>query len=358
MASERTEQPTPKRRQDARRRGQVAVSREVDSAIALLAAFLAIRISGPRLWTGLQSLMHDSFTAAGKDPLNTPLIAALGQHLESRALSMLLPLMGLILAFGLLSGVAQTGGVLSMEPLKPQLKRLNPLSGAKRVFMSKQGVISLLRALVKFGVLGLVGWMTLRARWPELTALGIGMPLKTSLQVIYSVSFSLIERVLIAMVALAAADFVFQRHELGGQLRMSRQEIKEETRQSEGDPQVKAAMARQRRAFVARVMQALPQADVVLANPTHFAVALKYDPATQGAPVVIAKGQDLLALRMRERAAELGIPVIENPPLTRAIHRAIPVGREITPDLYEAVAAVLAFVYRLRYPGARITTAA
>lgn len=357
MASERTEQPTPKRRQDARRRGQVAVSREVDSAVALLAAFLAFRASGPGLWKGLQSLLRDTFRAAGHDPLNVPLTAALGQDVAWRALSMLLPLMGLILAFGLVSGVAQTGGVLSMEPLKPQLKRLNPLSGAKRVFMSRQGLVSLLRALIKFAVLGLVGWMTLRGRWAELMALGIGMPLGASLSVISSVAFSLIERVLIAMVALAAADFVFQRRELGGQLRMSRQEVKEELRQSEGDPQVKAAMARQRRAFVARVMQALPQADVVLANPTHFAVALKYDPATQSAPVVIAKGQDLLALRMRERATELGIPVIENPTLTRAIHRAIPVGREITPDLYEAVAEVLAFVYRLRYPRARITAA-
>jgi flagellar biosynthetic protein FlhB len=132
---------------------------------------------------------------------------------------------------------------------------------------------------------------------------------------------------------------------------MSRQEVRDELRQSEGDPQVKARIARLRRTFLARIMQAVPQADVVLMNPTHYAVALKYDPATSSAPRVIAKGERLLALRIRDLAKEHGIPVIQNPPLTRAIYRAVPVGKEITPDLYEAVAAVLAFVYRLRLSG-------
>src|SRR5690606_2461095 len=142
--------------------------------------------------------------------------------------------------------------------------------------------------------------------------------------------------------------YLFQRYDHTSQLRMSKQEVKEEMRNTEGDPQVRAQMARMRRSLLARAVQAVPEADVLLMNPTHYAVALKYDPATSAAPVVIAKGQDLVALRMREVAEEHRVPVVTNPPLTRSIHRAVAVGREITPELYEAVAEVLAFVYRLR----------
>ena len=167
------------------------------------------------------------------------------------------------------------------------------------------------------------------------------------------VGFELELKVAFALLALAAADFLFQRYDMRGQLKMTRQEVKDELRQTEGDPLVRGRIAQVRRSFLARVMQAVPEADVVLVNPTEFAVALKYDPTSDGAPKVIAKGQRLIAQRIREVALEHGIPVIENPPLTQAIFRAVSVGREITAELYEAVAEVLAFVYRLRYPQAR-----
>ena len=147
---------------------------------------------------------------------------------------------------------------------------------------------------------------------------------------------------------LAVGDYLFQKRDLLGQLRMTRQELRDELKQSDGNPQVKAQMARMRRSFLTRVMQAVPKADVVLVNPTHYAVALKYDPTTSAAPVVLAKGTGLIAQRIREVAAEHRIPVITNPPLTRAIYKAVAIGREIPPDLYEAVAEILAFVYRLR----------
>lgn len=353
MVGERTEQPTQKRRQDARRRGQVAVSREVDTAISLFAAFMAFRLLGPRVWNGLQQLMAETFAEVGSDPLHSDLAAALGTDLVWRSVMLLIPLVAMVGVFGVLSGVLQTGGVFSLQAIKPQPSRVSPLKGAKRVFASKQGLVQLAKGLLKFAIIGGVAYLTLRDRWAELSALGIGAPLGASLETLLSVAFELVLRVVVALVVLAVADLLFQRYDMAGQLRMTRQEVKEELRQSEGDPAMRSAIVRQRQSFMARVMQAVPQADVVLTNPTRYAVALKYDPASSHAPVVVAKGERLIAQRIRELAIEHDIPVIQNPPLTRAIYRAVPVGREITAELYEAVAEILAFVYRLRYPRAR-----
>lgn len=349
MAGERTEAPTRRRIQDARRRGQVAHSREVDSAIVLLAAFGVLRFGGARLWDGLQSLLVDSFSALDRDPLTTELSAAVGADLIGRATLILAPLLAAIAVLSVAGGIAQTGGpMFSTEALKPQLGRMDPVKGAKRVFASKQSYVALAKSLAKFLVLGGVAGLVVWIRLDDIAGMGVGAPLHHSLGTLVDIAFQLVLWVALALLALAAADFLFQRHDHLGQLRMTRQEMQDELKQTEGDPQVKAQIARLRRSLLARVMQSVPQADVVLVNPTHYAVALKYDPATSRAPVVVAKGADLIAQRIREVAEEHRIPVIQNPPLTRAIFRAVQVGREITPDLYEAVAEVLAFVYRLR----------
>ena len=353
MAHARTEEPTRRRMDDARKRGQVAHSREVDTALVLLAAFGAFRFGGGRLWSGLEALIRDSFAVLDSDPVNTELTAVMGPELILRALMLLLPLMLLVAAVSLVGGFLQTGGVFSRQAIRPQLSRINPLKGAKRVFASKQTLVSLAKALLKFAIVGGIAAITLRGRMDDLTAVGVAMPLGDSLAVLVDVGFELVLKVALALLVLAAADFLFQRYDMRGQLKMTRQKVKDELRQTEGDPLVRGRIAQVRRSFLARVMQAVPEADVVLVNPTEFAVALKYDPTSDGAPKVIAKGQRLIAQRIREVALEHGIPVIENPPLTQAIFRAVSVGREITAELYEAVAEVLAFVYRLRYPQAR-----
>jgi flagellar biosynthetic protein FlhB len=349
MAAQKTEQPTKRRIDDARKRGQVAHSREVDSAVVLLAAFGVLRFGGAAMWNGMQSIMLDSFSNLNKDPINTPLTAAVGTAVVGRAVAMLLPLLGAIAALSVVTGVGQTGGPLfAVEAVKPQLNRLSPLAGAKRLVASKQSWVTLAKSLAKFVVLGGVAALALRARWTDLTGLGVAYSLPQSLGLLVDIGFQVSLQVTLAVLALAAADFVFQRFDFISQLRMSRQELKDELKQTEGDPAVKAQMARMRRSFLARVMQSVPKADVVLVNPTHYAVALKYDAATSSAPVVIAKGTGLMAQRIREIAEEHRIPVISNPPLTRAIYKAVEIGKEITPDLYEAVAEILAFVYRLR----------
>ena len=354
MSGERTEAPTQRRRDDARHRGQVAVSREVDSALVLLAAYFAFRFSGERLWGGLEALLRDTLTQASYDTFNPEFIAQLGSALVWRAIVLLAPLFGFVAVFGTLSGFAQGGGIFALQAIAPNPSKMNPIAGFRRTFMSKQSVVQLAKTLAKFAIIGSVVWITLRDRMAELTSLGVSTSIPAAASTMYSIGTGLALRVLIVLIGIAVIDMLFQRYELLSQLRMTRQEVRDEARQQEGDPEVKARIARVRRSFLARIMQAVPQADVVLMNPTHYAVALKYDAATSAAPKVIAKGENLLAMRIRDLAKEHGIPVIQNPPLTRAIYKAVPVGREITPDLYEAVAAVLAFVYRLRYAGGRV----
>ncbi|MEX2446360.1 MAG: flagellar biosynthesis protein FlhB [Dehalococcoidia bacterium] len=349
MAGERTEEATPRRRQDARRRGQVPRSAEVDSALTILASLLVVWLAGGGMWDGMATLMRDAFVHLDTAPVTVDLTAAVGLELVGRALLVLAPLMIAVVALSLLGGMAQTGGpMFAGEAIKPQLKRLNPLSGAKRVFASRQAYVNLGKALLKFGVYGIVAVITFRQHWDSLAALGVGLDLLPSMGVLVDVSFDLALKVAFAMLVIAALDFAFQRYDMARTLRMTQQEVKDEHRQNEGDPQVKGQRERIRRSLLARAMQSVPQADVVIVNPTHFAVALRYDPATSHAPVVLAKGTRLMAQRIREIAEEHRIPVVENAPLCRAIYKAARIGQEIPPDLYEATAAILAFVYRLR----------
>lgn len=354
MAGERNQQPTQRRREDARKRGQVPRSREVDSALVVLAAFLVIRLAGGAMWSGLSGLMTDSFAHLDEHPLTMDLTATLGVSLVGRALLVLAPLMIGVLALSTLGGIAQTGGPLfALDAVKPQFKRLNPISGGRRLVASKQSYMNLAKTLLKFIVFGLVAALTFRSHWHEVTALGIGFDIGPSVRMLNGIAFDLVVKVTLALAIFAAIDYAFQRYDMGHSLRMTLQEVKDELRQNEGDPQVKGQLARARRSLLARAMQNVPKADVVIVNPTHFAVALKYDPATSHAPVVLAKGAQLMAQRIREVAEEHNIPVVTNAPLCRAIYKAVRIGQEIPPDLYEAVAAILAFVYRLRTGGLR-----
>lgn len=352
MSGEKTEAPTPRRQEDARKRGQVAHSREMDSAIVLLVILGVFKFSGPYMWASLEAITVDTWAHLGGSPLTVELTADVGLSLIGRSVMLLLPLMAAILVVGVLGGMAQTGGPLfATEALKPQFKRMNPLEGGKRLVASRQAYINLAKAVFKFTVLGLVGYLTFLDHWEAISTLGMQAGIRDSIAILVNVSFDLSLRMALVVVALAVADFIFQRRDMTRQLRMSLQEVKDEAKQTDGDPFMKGQMARQRQKLLSRVMQSVPKADVVLVNPTHYAVALKYDPASSHAPVVLAKGMNLVALKMREVAKEHGVPVIQNPPLCRAVYKATRMGQEIPIDLYEAVAEVLAFVYRLRSRG-------
>ncbi|TAK77568.1 MAG: flagellar biosynthesis protein FlhB [Dehalococcoidia bacterium] len=356
MAGERTEAPTAKRVSDARKRGQVAHSREMDTALAALASVAVLKMAGAAMWRNVESMATGTWMFAGEAPLTVELTAESGTALIWQAVTILAPLLGVLATVAVLGAWLQTGGPLfSTEAVKPQFKRLDPVAGARRMGASRQAWVALAKSVAKFAVLGIVAWITLRSRWDGLIALGLSGDLRGAVGGLVSIAFDLALRVALVLSAIGAADFLFQRMEWMRELRMSRDDLKDELKQTDGDPQVKGQLARARRSLMSRVMQNVPKADVVIVNPTHYAVALKYDPATSRAPVLLAKGADLIAFRIREVAQEHGITVIENPPLCRAVYQAVRVGQEIPPALYEAVAEVLAFVYRVRSGLRRVT---
>ncbi len=344
--AERTEEPTPRRLEQARERGQVAFSREV-SHVLLLGCGLSLAISaGP--WSAehtartLQRLLAAAGVGfdlgeAGREELRI----ALGQV----AAITLLWLVALWLA-GLASPLLQRSVVWTPKPLAPKLERISPLAGIRRL-ISLATLVELAKGLVKLAIVGAVTGLVLRsvpAELPGLVEIGpVGLGER-----LLALSLQLVGAVLGAMLLLAAIDLFWQRVHHRRQLRMTRREIKEELRETEGDSVVKQRL-RQLRLQRARhrMMAEVPKATVVITNPTHYAVALRYDPVKMAAPVLVAKGVDELAITIREVARRHGVPVVENPPLARALYAALSPGQTIPPAYYQAVAGIIAYVYRL-----------
>lgn len=344
---ERTEEATPQRRADARKKGQIARSAEIPGAAALMVGALTLRGLGPGIWNALADMLQRNLAAIGRGDLtpNTA-VGLVGGAMAGVALAVAPVLLALVGA-GLAAGLAQTGLTVAPNALAPKFDRLNPLAGAKRVFSLNAG-FELLKMTLRLVILGFIAWNSIQALAGQLVTLGqigaAGAP-----AFLGDAVFAVVVRVGGAGLALAGADYAYQRWRYGRDLRMTRQEIREEQRQNEGDPQVKAKIRRmQRQRAKQRMMREVPDATVVIANPTHFAVALKYVAGQTRAPTVVAKGQDYLAQQIKELASKHGIPVIENPPLARAVFAAVPVGREIPATLYRAVAEVLALVYRVK----------
>ena len=345
---EKTFPATPKRRQEARRKGQVARSAEFGAALTLLALVVALHALLPG--EGGLSLLRDLQAAFRFSPHDAAFTFATAQQWQVRALGwaarLLLPAALLAVALGLASGVGQVGFAVTPEALAPQWGRINPASGLKRL-VSARGGVELVKGLVKMGLVGGLCYTTVRNAIESGELLRtMNMPLPDALGVVGALIWTLGLRVGVTLLVLAAADFAYQKYEHEKSLRMSLTEIKQEHKQSEGDPHLKARIRRtQREMAKRRMVQDVPKADVVVTNPTHFAVALRYEGGAS-APKVVAKGQDEIAARIREIAREHRVPLVENKPLARTLHAAVEIGHEIPADLFEAVAQVLAFVYR------------
>jgi flagellar biosynthetic protein FlhB len=336
---ERTEQATPRKRQEARRKGQVARSAEVNAACIFLAFVLVmplvLRWSGERL---LLTVQHGLMAAGTLRPSEAVLWSAL---------ALLTPIMGLALLTAFVVNLIQVGFTLSPYPLQPDLNRIDPVKGFQRLF-SLRALVELLKALLKFGLIAFVAWRTLQSELDELMATA-RMPLPDALAPIGNTLYLVGLRVGILWLFLALLDYLYQRWEFEKSLRMSRYELKEEFRQTEGDPHVRVRQ-RQRMQQIARarMIQDVRRADVVITNPVTYAVALRYDRASMRAPRVMAKGRGWLAERIREEALRWHVPIVPNPPLARSLYTQVEVGQEIPVALYQAVAEVLAYVYRLR----------
>lgn len=349
MAGERTESPTAKRLQDASRRGQVARSRDLTDAFQLGAALVALSYWGPSLVSGMGTIMATGITRMG-DARSGAITSGEVVNLAMAGVMQIGWLVG-PLALGAVvataaSAQAQGGIYFASEALRIDLTRLNPASGFKRLMPSQAG-LNLLKTMIAATVVATVAWSAVEGVLADSTRFALLDPVASGLDAwVHAVAF--LKRAAIALLALAAGDFALQKWRTGQSLKMTKQEVRDDHKLSEGNPEIKARVRRVQREMVRkRMLAAVPKATVVVTNPTHFAVALQYTRG-QAAPEVVAKGADNLALTIRTIAREHGVPIIENPPLARAIYRQVEVGESIPGDLFEAVAEVLAYLIRLK----------
>jgi flagellar biosynthetic protein FlhB len=347
MAGEKTEKATPKRKDEGRKKGQVGRSADLGGSVVLLAGLFALGTAGPAAAQRMGDAMRRALQQiADPSVVSRDHVGDLLMHAGAAVLLAVAPIALACALAGVVINVVQVGFKPSTHALKPDPKRINPISGAKNVFgpnMFAEGAKSIAKVLV-------VGVIVLSFVAPKLTQLGamVGIGPQELAAALSSNIHAIAMRAAIAYFFIGAADFAYQRHRTEKSMRMDLQEVKEEAKGQNLPPEVRAAQ--RRRAMAAarqRMMADVPTADVIVTNPTHFAVALKYDGAS-AAPTVIAKGQDIIALRIREIAQEAGVPLVEDRPLARSLHATVEVGHEIPEDLYAAVAQVLAFVYRLK----------
>lgn len=348
MAKEnRTEAPTPRRLEDARKRGQVAKSVEINSAAILLATFGVLSVAGGQLITQLGTFMRDFLSRSLVQGDFSPEMVWRGAlDILVATSSMIWPVMAASVLTGIAVNLAQVGFLFSSEPVMPRLSRINPIAGLGRIF-SGRALMELLKSCAKTAVIGFYGYWTLRDVYPALLATSYIEPHHVVFQ-IGGLMIRLGLRIAGLLGIIAVIDYFYQRKEFMDNLKMTREEVREELRQTEGDPMLRARIrARQRQIAIHRMMHEVPKADVVVTNPVHLAVALKYDVETMGAPRVVAKGARLMADRIRETATEHSVPVVENKPLAQALYKAVEIGEEIPSHLYKAVAELLAYVYNL-----------
>lgn len=350
---EKTEPATEKKLSDARKEGQVAKSKEVGNALTLLAMFLLLRIWVGNIGSQLMGLFPTIYEQIPEIVKNyngylpqRDMFLLFRQILLS-VLTVLAPILAITFLIAIVGDVAQVKWKPTGKPLQPKLNKLNPISGFKRI-ISLNSLVELIKAILKIGLIVYVAYSYLQDRIMYVFWL-YEMPLIQAIQLVGQLVIDLGLRIAIVYILIAAADYIYQKVKFARDMRMTKQEIKDEYKQAEGDPQIKSRIRQKMmEASRRRMMQSLPQADVVITNPTHYAVAIKYDPAVADAPLVLAKGEDYMARRIKEVAKEHDIEIVENKPLARMLYANVEIGQAVPPELYQAVAEVLAFVYHLK----------
>lgn len=350
---EKTEPATEKKLSDARKEGQVAKSREIANALGLLSLFLVLKFWVGNMGIQFLSVFSDIYDRIpqvatfwrGHMPETDTGIVFREMVIQSIIIMLPMLLIGLVVSF--LSDVVQVGWHPTGKPMQPKFSKINPLSGFKKIF-SVNSLFELVKSILKIGLIIYICYGYLKDKMVLLFGL-YDMPLLQALQLAGATVTDMGIRIAAVYMIIALADFAYQKIKFSRDMRMTKQEIKDEYKQQEGDPQIKGKIKQKmREVSQRRMMQNLPQADVVITNPTHFAVAIKYDPEVADAPVVIAKGEDYLAARIKEVAKENHIEIVENKPLARMLYANVEVGDAVPPELYQAVAEVLAFVYHLQ----------
>ena len=350
---EKTEPATQKKLNDARKEGQVAKSREIANCLSLLTLFLVLKFWVGNMGTQLMELfprfysMIPDVVTFWRGEVNQRDTALVFRNMLTRVLVIIAPILviGVLVVF--ISDLAQVKWKPTTKPLRPKFSKLNPIKGFKK-FFSPNSLVELVKSIAKILLIVYICYSYLKDKWVILLNL-YGGSLMQGLGLEAQVVIDLGIRISAVYMIIAAADFAYQKFKFKNDMKMTKQEVKEEYKQQEGDPQVKNKIRQKMMdASRRRMMQNLPQADVVITNPTHYAVAIKYDPQVADAPIVIAKGEDYLAQRIKEVAKENHVEIVENKPLARMLYTNVDVGQAVPPELYQAVAEVLAFVYHLQ----------
>jgi len=346
-SDDKTEQPTERKLDNARKEGQIAQSQEIKIWAGLMASLVVLALVVPTMTTHLEQLLLPFIERPHAFEMTREGVGAVLFDVTVSVMLVLALPMAVLLVAAIAAGVVQNGLMFVPKRIMPDLSKISPGKGFSRLF-SLNNLIEFLKSLFKVGLVGLIAFLIIRSKMDEFVALSA----VDLLAVIDYLRQQVIHLVVIAMLlvtAIAAADFFYQRWSFNQRMKMTKQEVKDEHKQTEGDPMVKGRLRslRMQRARQ-RMMAAVPKADVVVTNPTHFAVALKYDMETMNAPVLVAKGADLVAKRIRDLAEENEVPVVENPPLARALYATVELDEEIPPEHYKAVAEVISYVMGLK----------
>ncbi|RYL95328.1 flagellar biosynthesis protein FlhB [Sporolactobacillus sp. THM7-4] len=347
FAGEKTEKATPHKREESRKKGQVFKSTDLSTAISLLAFFLYFRVAGGAIGEKLTGMIADYYNNRLTMSVSENNVHRLFTDLAFQSLSLIAPFLIVALVVGAGSQLFQVGFLFHPEQIMFKAERIDPLKGLKRIY-SLRAIIELLKSILKIAVIGTVAFSMI---WINRSAViqsvnqSIGGGLQTMARIVLNMGMA----ASLALIALSLIDYIYQKYDYEKNIRMSRQDIKDEFKNMEGDPQIKSRIKqRQKQMAMRRMMQELPKADVVITNPTHFAVALQYDSKKMTAPVVIAKGADYLALKIREIARKHGIVIVEKKPLARALYHQLDIGDSVPEDFFKAVAELLAYVYRIK----------
>ena len=346
MAGEdKTEKATPKKRRDQRKEGNVLQSKEIVTAVSVLGIFSVVRLLAGFMMKNLLSFTERIYEQSGTYEVTADNFMKLIVDMITVVVIVVGPVCAVAMVLGIIPTLAQTKGLFTMKALKPKFSRLNPLEGIKRMF-SLQSIAGIVKGLIEVIAIAALVYNEIQSKLPTILSLmdcGVMQGIAYAALSIYD----LVMTICIVLVFVAAADFLFQWWQFEKKLKMSKQEVKDEFKQMEGDPQIKSKIKqRQQEMARNRMMQEVPTADVVIRNPTHYAVALRYDQDKNRAPQVVAKGKDYLALKIVKIAEENHVYLMENPPLARALYAQVDLGREIPYELYDAVAEVLTVVYR------------
>lgn len=350
---EKTEPATDKKREDARKEGQVAKSKELTGAISLFAMFLVLKIFIGDLGTSFLQVFSEAYnripemTTLAEGMVIPREYAGVMSQIIIKILLMLLPFLAAAFIVAFIVDLVQVKWKPTAKPLQPKFNKLNPINGVKKLF-GVDKLIELLKSLLKLVIIGYMAYSTIKDEAAQLFLL-YDMQLIGALKLFGDIVLNMSLKICAVYLIIGIVDYVYQRHKFNEDLKMTKQEVKDEWKNAEGDPAIKGKQRqRMQEASRRRMMQDIPQADVVITNPTHFAVAVKYDPQVAPAPYVVAKGEDFLAARIKEEAGKYGVDIVENKPLARMLYYNVDLGAQIPPELYSTVAEILAVIYNRR----------